>query len=55
MQRVLDQFSKVVWLNPVRKSRWPLPTIQLARQMTHDRMYYLSVDGIEQAMKYLAR
>ena len=56
MQRMEDQFRKVVWLNPVPEKRWQdsYSTVMIKR-LVDDHMYPLSVEGIEQAARYLVR
>ena len=56
MKRVTDIYERVVWLNPVREDSWDyVPSTQLMRELLGDRMYSLSLSGIEQAMKELKR
>ena len=56
LQRVQDHFKKVIWLNPVAEDRWSnAPSTMLIKRLVEDQMYHLSVTGIEQAMKTLAR
>ncbi|MFT7242917.1 MAG: hypothetical protein ACI82A_000258 [Candidatus Azotimanducaceae bacterium] len=56
MQRIEDQFRKIVWLNPVPEKRWndSYSTVMIKRIMD-DHMYPLSVEGIDQAARYLVR
>lgn len=56
MKRVTDIYERAVWLNPVRKDSWDyVPSTQLMRELMGDRMYPLSLSGIEDAMKELKR
>jgi uncharacterized protein with von Willebrand factor type A (vWA) domain len=56
MQRVTDLYSSCVWLNPVPERHWQYtPSIQLLKQLMSDRMYPLTLGGIESAMKELRR
>ncbi|MBM3622471.1 MAG: VWA domain-containing protein [Alphaproteobacteria bacterium] len=56
MQRVTDMYSSCVWLNPVPERHWQYtPSIQLLKQLMSDRMYPLTLGGIESAMKELRR
>tara|TARA_R110002072_G_scaffold3830_4_gene27291 strand:+ start:43003 stop:44409 length:1407 start_codon:yes stop_codon:yes gene_type:complete len=56
MQRIQDQFRKIVWLNPVPESRWQDSyTAVMIKRMLEDQMYPLSVEGIERAARYLVR
>lgn len=55
MQRFLDKFDKLVWLNPYTKQHWPYSqSTQIIRQQLDDQMYPMTLEGIEQAMRYLA-
>jgi uncharacterized protein with von Willebrand factor type A (vWA) domain len=56
MQRFTDLYSSCVWLNPVPERHWQYtPSIQLLKQLMSDRMYPLTLGGIESAMKELRR
>ena len=56
MNRLTEQFRSVVWLNPLPESRWrDSASIQLAKRLVDDQMYFLSDKGLESAMKYLMR
>ena len=56
MQRVLDVYSRAAWLNPVQEKYWQdTPSIQLLRQLMGNRMYPLSLEGLDRAMGALSR
>ncbi len=56
MQRVLNIYSKAVWLNPVPEKYWEYtPSVQMMKQLMTDRMYPLTIHGLEDAMKELSR
>lgn len=56
MQRITGNYEKVAWLNPITESQWKYTeSIQLVQQLVENRMYPLTVKGIEQAMSILAR
>ncbi|WP_375211374.1 vWA domain-containing protein, partial [Hyphococcus sp.] len=56
MKRVTDIYERVVWLNPVRKDSWDyVPSTKLLRELTGDRMFPLTLGGIEKAMAELKR
>ncbi|MGE3650209.1 MAG: VWA domain-containing protein [Reyranellaceae bacterium] len=56
MQRFTDTYSSAVWLNPVPERHWQYtPSIQLLKQLMGDRMFPLTLGGIEGAMKELRR
>jgi uncharacterized protein with von Willebrand factor type A (vWA) domain len=45
-----------VWLNPVPEQHWSwTPSIKLMSELLGERMYPLTLDGIDRAMKELMR
>jgi hypothetical protein len=56
LRRLLDVYDSAIWLNPEPENRWGYTeSIEMVRQLTEDRMYPLTIKGLEQGMKYLAR
>lgn len=56
MQRLTDNFDHVAWINPVPREHWEHGySIAVVRQLLEDRMYPLSVKGLEEAMSYLSK
>lgn len=56
MRRLTDHFRRVVWINPVSRNRWmDSPSLQLTNRLMDQQMYHLSVEGLSEAMAYLAR
>lgn len=56
MQRVLDTFDKVVWINPTPRDTWEYSTsVALTQKLVDDRMFPLTVAGIEESMNYLSK
>jgi len=56
LQRVFDIYEHAVWLNPVPERYWDgTPSIQMMRQLISDRMYGLTLEGIDAAMRELNR
>ncbi|MEO1136277.1 MAG: VWA domain-containing protein [Pseudomonadota bacterium] len=56
LKRLTDIYERVVWLNPVREDSWDyVPSTQLMRELLGDRMYSLTLGGIEKAMAELKR
>lgn len=56
MERILGHFPKAVLLNPMPKPQWGYTqSIALLRQLLSDRMYPLTLEGIDQAMRELVR
>ncbi|MBK8019070.1 MAG: VWA domain-containing protein [Betaproteobacteria bacterium] len=56
LQRVLDVYPKTVWLNPQPEDRWDYyDSIKLTRQLMGERMFPLTLEGLDRAMKDLTR
>lgn len=56
MQRLTQHFQKLIWLNPEPQRAWSgTQSIMHARQLVGDRMYPLTIKGIEEGMKYLSK
>jgi len=54
MQRMQHHFSHCVWLNPEKSDYWDTtPSIRIIRQLMQDRMFTLSVNGIQDAIDAL--
>ena len=56
LDRVSGIFKHMVWLNPTAERHWDYtPSIEVMRQLVGDRMFPLTLEGLEKAMKELAR
>ena len=56
MRRLLDIYPKAVWLNPVPMNRWGYtPSIEMISDIMSDRMYPLTIEGLDAAMSELRR
>ncbi|WP_117194868.1 vWA domain-containing protein [Rhizobium terrae] len=56
ISRVTDHFRRCVWLNPVPEDHWGhTMSIGLVRQLVNDRMFPLTLGGLEQATRALTR
>ncbi|MBL6931881.1 MAG: VWA domain-containing protein [Rhodospirillales bacterium] len=54
MQRLLAQYEHAVWINPVPQHWWPhTQSIDMIRQIMSDRMFGLTIDGLDGAMREL--
>lgn len=52
LERLKNQFPHIAWLNPVPKPYWPYTqTIGMLKHFFDDRMYPMTVAGIEEAMR----
>jgi len=56
LQRIVDTYESVVWLNPTKRGSWDYaPSIGMVQQLLQDRMYPLTLDGVDKAMAELKR
>ena len=56
LDRVAQIYEHVVWLNPVPVKHWEYtPSVGLIRQLLSDRMYPLTLAGLDHAMRELNR
>lgn len=54
LRRLLSAWPKHVWLNPEPEERWDYaPSIKLTRELVEDRMFALTLRGIDEAMQAL--
>ena len=56
VHRLLHTYEKAIWLNPLPRQEWGwTQSVGMVRQIMEDRMFPLSISGLEQAMARLAR
>ena len=56
MKRINDSFDNIVWINPTPKDYWEHSySIEIVRELMEDRMFPLTVKGLENAMGFLAK
>ncbi|WP_250658408.1 vWA domain-containing protein [Alkalimarinus coralli] len=56
MQRVVEHFDKVIWLNPMPESYWGSGgSLGITQQLVQDKMYPLTIQGLEKGMKELTK
>ena len=56
MQRLTGHFQKLIWLNPEHQHAWNgTQSIIQVRRLVEDRMYPLTLQGLEEGMRYLSR
>ena len=56
MQRFLDTFDKLIWINPTPRDTWEYSTsVSLIHKLVEDQMYPLTIAGIEEGMNYLSK
>ena len=54
IKRLLNTYPKAIWLNPEPRARWDYtPSIKLARELMGDRMYPLTIEGLDDGIKAL--
>lgn len=54
MQRLAKTWPHHVWLNPEPQQRWEYtPSVQITRELLEDRMFPLTLGGLDQAIKAL--
>jgi uncharacterized protein with von Willebrand factor type A (vWA) domain len=56
LRRLLEAYPRAVWLNPVPERYWTgTGSIGMIRRISEDRMFPLTLDGIDRAMARLKR
>jgi uncharacterized protein with von Willebrand factor type A (vWA) domain len=56
MQRLANTYPSAVWLNPVPEQQWGYSqSVRMIRDLIHDRMYPLTLAGLDDAMRELSR
>jgi uncharacterized protein with von Willebrand factor type A (vWA) domain len=56
LDRVVKTWESVAWLNPTPQRHWDhTPSISVMREIVGDRMFPLTIEGLEKAMKELVR
>jgi len=54
IKRLLDAYPKSIWLNPEPEQRWDYtPSVKLTRELMEERMYPLTLSGIDNGIKAL--
>ena len=56
LHRLTNTYPAAVWLNPVPEAQWGYSqSVRLIRELMTDRMYSLTLDGLDAAMRELTR
>ena len=56
LERLRSTYEKCVWLNPVPEDEWQYTqSISIANQLMEEKMYPLTLGGLEDAMGFLAK
>jgi len=54
MKRLLKTYPKAIWLNPEPRARWDYtPSVKLVRDLMEDRMFPLTITGLDEGIKAL--
>jgi uncharacterized protein with von Willebrand factor type A (vWA) domain len=56
LQRLAAAFPRLVWLNPEPRERWEYtPSVRITRDLIGERMFPLTLEGLDAAMRELKR
>ncbi|MBX9815216.1 MAG: VWA domain-containing protein [Sphingomonas sp.] len=56
LQRLTNTYPAAVWLNPIPREQWGYSqSIRIVRELMNDRMYPLTLAGLDEAMRELTR
>jgi hypothetical protein len=56
LRRLVGAYPKAIWLNPVPERYWDgTRSIGMIKAIMDDRMYPLTLDGLDRAMRKLTR
>lgn len=56
MQRLLDVYPKTIWVNPEPKKHWNYtPSIEITKELMDDRMYPMTLAGLDEGIRYLTK
>ncbi|GGD08366.1 vWA domain-containing protein [Halopseudomonas salina] len=56
IQRFMEKYKKMIWINPYPRDTWDYTTsTRIVRDLIEDRMYPLTLEGLEEGMKFLSK
>ena len=56
IQRFMEKYKKTIWINPYPRDAWDYTTsTRIVRDLMEDRMYPLTLEGLEEGMKFLSK
>ncbi|MBA2124614.1 VWA domain-containing protein [Hyphomicrobium methylovorum] len=56
LSRMLETYKHAIWLNPLNEAHWGwTPSVGMVRRLFNGRMYPLTLDGLDAAMRELMR
>ncbi len=54
LERLTGHYKNAAWINPTPEQHWPwTQSVKMTRDLMEDRMYPMTVDGLDRAMKNL--
>jgi uncharacterized protein with von Willebrand factor type A (vWA) domain len=54
LKRLTDFYRRAIWINPTPEAHWQwTQSVKIARDLMEDRMYPMTVKGLEEGMKAL--
>ena len=54
IKRLLNTYPKAIWLNPEPRQRWDYtPSVKITREIMDDRMYPLTIAGLDEGIRAL--
>ncbi len=54
MSRMVETYPHAIWLNPQPQMMWEYtPSIEILKKIMNDRMYPLTLEGLDRGMKAL--
>ena len=55
-EKLKNSFEKLVWINPIAQEQWPwTQSIEICQTLADDKMYPMTIEGLESAMAYLSK
>ena len=56
IQRFTEKYKKLIWINPYPRDAWDYTTsTKIVRDLIEDRMHPLTLEGLEEGMRYLSK
>ena len=56
MHRMAETYDKLIWINPVQEKYWEYtPSIQMLKELVEDKMFPMTLAGLEKGMARLSR
>ncbi|UAW99768.1 VWA domain-containing protein [Halopseudomonas nanhaiensis] len=56
IQRFMEKYKKLIWINPYPRDTWDYTTsTRIIRDLVEDRMFPLTLQGLEDGMKFLSK